>query len=80
MLSFLLAFLGQELGWVVAEVGRQPWTVQNMLPTKMSTSHVDVKAVQFTFFLFVAIFTALIIAEFKIMIKAIVDWPKIDEK
>jgi cytochrome d ubiquinol oxidase subunit I len=42
LLSFLLAFLGQELGWVVAEVGRQPWTVQDMLPTKMSTSHLNV--------------------------------------
>jgi len=78
--SFLLAFLGQELWRVVAEVGRQPWTVQNMLPTKVSTSHLDVWAVKFTFFLFVAIFTALIIAEFKIMISAIKKWPKIDEK
>ena len=80
MLTFLLAFLWQELWRVVAEVGRQPWTVQNMLPTKVSTSHLDVWAVKFTFFLFVAIFTALIIAEFKIMISAIKKWPQIDEK
>ena len=80
MFSFFLAFLGQELGRVVAEVGRQPWTVQNMLPTKVSTSHVDVRAVKFTFFLFVAIFTALIIAEVKIMLSAIRTGPKIDEK
>ena len=80
MLTFFLAFLGQELGRVVAEVGRQPWTVQNMLPTKVSTSHLDVWAVKFTFFLFLAIFTALIIAEFKIMISAIKKGPKIDEK
>ncbi len=80
ILSFLLAFLGQELGWVVAEVWRQPWTVQDILPTKMSTSHTDVWAVKLTFFLFLAIFTALIIAEVKIMLKAIIDGPKIDEK
>ncbi len=80
LFSFFLAFLGQELGWVVAEVGRQPWTVQNMLPTKMSTSHTDVRAVQLTFFLFIAIFTPLIIAEFKIMLAAIRKGPKIDEK
>ncbi len=80
MLTFLLAFLWQELWRVVAEVGRQPWTVQNMLPTKMSTSHVDVRAVKTTFFLFLTIFTALIIAEFKIMISAIKKWPKVDEK
>jgi len=80
MLSFLLAFLWQELGRVVAEVGRQPWTVQDMLPTKMSTSHLSVWSVQLTFFLFLAIFTALIIAEFSIMIRAIKDGPKIEEK
>ena len=74
-ISFLLAFLGQELGWVVAELGRQPWTVQDMLPTKMSTSHVSVRSVKLTFFLFLAIFTALIIAEFTIMLKAISDGP-----
>jgi len=80
LVSFLLAFLGQELGWVVAELGRQPWTVQNMLPTKMSTSHTDVRAVKLTFFLFIAIFTPLIIAEVKIMLAAIRKWPKIEEK
>ena len=80
LLSFLLAFLWQELGWVVAEVGRQPWTVQDMLPTKMSTSHLNIFSVQLTFFLFLAIFTALIIAEFTIMIKAIQTGPKIEEK
>ncbi len=80
MSTFLLAFLGQELGWVVAEVGRQPWTVYNILPTKVSTSHTDVWAVQFTFWLFVFIFILLLIAEFKIMISAIKEGPKIEEK
>jgi cytochrome d ubiquinol oxidase subunit I len=51
-----------------------------MLPTKMSTSHLNVWSVQLTFFLFLAIFTALIIAEFTIMIKAIQTGPKIEEK
>jgi cytochrome d ubiquinol oxidase subunit I len=80
LLSFLLAFLGQELGRVVAEVGRQPWTVQNMLPTKMSSSHLSVRSVKLTFFLFLTIFTALLIAEIKIMLTAIKEWPKISEK
>ena len=78
--TFVLAFLAQELWWVVAEVGRQPWTVQNMLPTKMSSSHLSVRSVQFTFFLFLAIFTALLIAEVKIMLAAIKEWPKVSEK
>lgn len=80
ILSFVMAFVASQLGWVVAEVGRQPWTVQNVLPTMMSTSHVDLWTVQFTFFMFLFIFTLLLIAEIKIMTKAIKDWPKIDEK
>jgi len=80
ILSFILAFLAQQLWWVLAEVGRQPWTVQNILPTKMSTSHLEVRSVQFTFFLFVIIFTILLIAEIKIMSRAIYNWPKISEK
>lgn len=78
--SFVLAFFAQELWWVVAEVGRQPWTVQNMLPTKVSSSHLSVRSVQFTFFLFLAIFTALLIAEVKIMLSAIKEGPKVSEK
>jgi cytochrome d ubiquinol oxidase subunit I len=50
-----------------------------MLPTKMSTSHLSVWSVQFTFFLFLTIFTLLLIAEFTIMIRAIKDGPKIEE-
>ena len=31
-------FIACEMGWVTAEVGRQPWTVFGMLPTWMSAS------------------------------------------
>lgn len=80
ILSFIIAFVASELGWVVAEVGRQPWTIQNLLPTKMSTSHLSIWSVKFTFFLFLIIFTALLIAEIKIMASAIKTGPKISEK
>ena len=78
--SFFIALITTELWWAVAEVWRQPWTVQNMLPTKMSTSHLTVRSVQFTFFLFLVVFTWLLIAEIKIMTRAIVDGPKNSEK
>jgi cytochrome d ubiquinol oxidase subunit I len=51
-----------------------------MLPTKVSSSHLSVRSVQFTFFLFLAIFTALLIAEVKIMLSAIKEGPKVSEK
>jgi hypothetical protein len=32
-------WIAAELGWFVAEFGRQPWTVDGVLPTAMSVSH-----------------------------------------
>jgi len=66
-----LAYLAQETGWITAEVGRQPWTIQDLLPTVASVSKIDAGSVQLTFWLFAATFTALAIAEVGIMLKAI---------
>ncbi|MCJ7801375.1 MAG: cytochrome ubiquinol oxidase subunit I, partial [Candidatus Marinimicrobia bacterium] len=59
------------LGWVVAEVGRQPWTIQDILPVQVATSNLSVGSVQTTFFLFLGLFTILLIAEIKIMLTQI---------
>ncbi len=69
--SIPLGYLAGELGWVVAEVGRQPWAIFEMLPTGMATSQISTAAVQTTFWLFALIFTALLIAEIKIMLTQI---------
>lgn len=74
--SIPLGFIASELGWVVAEVGRQPWTIQDILPTMASTSHLSVSSVQTTFWLFTVLFTVLLIAEIKIMIHQIKLGPK----
>ncbi len=71
-----LAFIASELGWIVAEVGRQPWTIVDILPVGISTSHLSTTSVQTTFFMFVALFTVLLIAEFKIMFRQIKKGPK----
>ena len=68
MWSLLIAYIATELGWVTAEVGRQPWAITELLPVKIATSHLDVANVQLTFFMFLAIFTVLLIAEIKIML------------
>ncbi len=65
--SIPLGFLAGEMGWIVAEVGRQPWAIFEMLPTGMASSQISVGAVQTTFWLFALIFTGLLIAEVKIM-------------
>ncbi|MCB9202534.1 MAG: cytochrome ubiquinol oxidase subunit I [Flavobacteriales bacterium] len=66
-----LAYLASQSGWVVAEVGRQPWTIQDLMPNIAAVSQIDAYSVQITFFLFLIIFTCLLIAEIKIMLSAI---------
>ena len=60
-----------EAGWAVAEVGRQPWTVQDLLPTIASVSAVPASSVIITFWLFALIFTVLLVAEVSIMCRQI---------
>jgi cytochrome d ubiquinol oxidase subunit I len=62
-----LAYIAAELGWVVAEVGRQPWVIQDILPSIAAVSQLQPASVQITFLMFFVIFTALLIAEIKIM-------------
>ncbi len=80
IINIFLAYLASELGWVVAEVGRQPWTIQDILPVSAATSHLSVSSVQTTFFLFLAIFTALLIAELGIMFKMIKKGPNLNNE
>ena len=65
-----------KTGWIVAELGRQPWVIQDILPTTAAVSRIGVGAVQVTFFLFLIIFTTLLIAELKILFKQIKLGPK----
>jgi len=76
VLTIPLAYIASMSGWIVAEVGRQPWTIQDLLPTVAAVSQIDASAVQITFWLFMVIFTALLIAEIKIMTKQINIGPK----
>ena len=69
--TFPLAFISSISGWIVAEVGRQPWAIQDLLPTSVGTSNINTSDVQVTFFLFAILFTILLIAEISIMISQI---------
>jgi len=71
ILTIPLAYIASLSGWIVAEVGRQPWTIQDLLPTVAAVSQIDASAVQITFWLFTIIFTILLIAELRIMTKQI---------
>jgi cytochrome d ubiquinol oxidase subunit I len=74
--SIPLGYLSSQLGWVVAEVGRQPWAIQDILPVHKATSHLQASSVQITFFLFALLFTVLLIAELRILTRQIKNGPK----
>jgi len=71
-----LAYIASEAGWIVAEVGRQPWVVQDLMPALTAVSNIDKTSVQITFWLFAFTFTALLIAEIRIMLSQINKGPK----
>lgn len=62
-----LAYLASQCGWIVAEVGRQPWVVQNLMPTNVAVTRIASGWVVTTFWMFAILFTLLLIAELKIM-------------
>jgi cytochrome bd ubiquinol oxidase subunit I len=71
LFSIPLPYIASELGWVVTEMGRQPWIIQDLMPVSVAVSHISAGAVQTTFWLFATLFTALLIAEVSIMIRQI---------
>jgi cytochrome d ubiquinol oxidase subunit I len=71
ILSIPLAYLASQFGWIVTEVGRQPWVIQDMMPAIRAVSNINVGSVKITFVLFAITFTILLIAEIKIMIKQV---------
>ncbi|MAA97849.1 MAG: cytochrome d terminal oxidase subunit 1 [Stappia sp.] len=64
-------WIAAELGWFVAEFGRQPWTVDGVLPTAMSVSHLSVADLLITLAGFVLFYTVLFVIEVSLMVKYI---------
>ncbi|MBK7326973.1 MAG: cytochrome ubiquinol oxidase subunit I [Propionivibrio sp.] len=58
-----------ELGWFVAEYGRQPWTIYGVLPTHLSVSTLSVNSLYGSLAGFIGFYTALLIVEMFLMIK-----------
>jgi cytochrome bd ubiquinol oxidase subunit I len=76
LFSLPLPYIAGQAGWILAEVGRQPWVIQDYLPTVAAVSQIDASAVQITFWIFALVFTSLMIAEISIMVKQIKIGPK----
>ena len=78
ILSIPLVYISSQAGWIVSEVGRQPWAVQDLLPVSASLSSINSANVATTFFIFAILFTVLLIAEIRIMLKQIKIGPQED--
>ena len=76
ILAIPLVYIAGQFGWLLAEMGRQPWVIQDLMPTVSAVTKNSVSNVQITFWLFVATFTVLLIAEIKIMTTQIKKGPK----
>ena len=73
-----MAYIAGQCGWIVAEVGRQPWTIQGLLPVNVAISSLSAAAVKTTFFVFLGIFALFLIIEIRILIRAIGKGPEIE--
>ena len=71
-------WIAAELGWFVAEFGRQPWTVDGVLPTALSASTLSVTDLAITLAGFVLFYSVLFVIEMGLMVKYIRKGPYID--
>lgn len=62
-------WIAAEFGWVVAEMGRQPWTISGILPTHLSTSSLSTGDLYFSIAGFLGFYTLLLITELYLMFK-----------
>ncbi len=76
IISFFLAHAAGQAGWIVAEVGRQPWTIQDLLPVSVANTRINPGSIKMTFFMFLVLFTILLIAEIRIMLSQIKKGPE----
>jgi cytochrome d ubiquinol oxidase subunit I len=69
LFSIPLPWLASELGWIVAEYGRQPWTIAGVLPTHLSASTLQASSVYFSLAGFLLFYTGLLAVEMFLMLK-----------
>jgi cytochrome d ubiquinol oxidase subunit I len=76
LLSIPLPYIASELGWLLTELGRQPWIIQDLMTVSKAVSQISTGSVITTFILFAVLFTGLLISEVSIMLKQIKTGPK----
>ncbi|HML07965.1 MAG TPA: cytochrome ubiquinol oxidase subunit I [Xanthobacteraceae bacterium] len=75
LLALPLPWLAAELGWFVAEFGRQPWIIDGVLPTSLATSELGIPDLVITIVGFTVVYAVLAIIEVRLMLQAISKGP-----
>lgn len=71
IISIPLVYITSQSGWILAEMGRQPWIIQDLMPVSAAVSSISTSSVITTFILFAVLFTTLLSVEVSIMIRQI---------
>ena len=71
ILAIPLPWIAAELGWVLAEVGRQPWVIDGVLPTFLGVSSLSASQVIMTMVGFTLLYGTLAVIEISLMLRAI---------
>lgn len=71
VITIPFGYVAAEAGWIVAEVGRQPWAIQDLLPVGIASTKLSSLNIQISFFIFAVLFTTLLCAEIGIMVRSI---------
>jgi cytochrome bd ubiquinol oxidase subunit I len=75
LLSLPLPWVAIEVGWIVAEYGRQPWVVDGVLPTFLGVSSTSVGQVALSLAGFVLFYSALAVVDAFLLVKYIRQGP-----
>jgi cytochrome d ubiquinol oxidase subunit I len=69
LLSLPLPWIAAQTGWIVAEHGRQPWSIAEVLPVHLSTSTISAGEVWGSLLALLAFYSLLLVIEMYLMIK-----------
>jgi cytochrome d ubiquinol oxidase subunit I len=73
--SLPLPWIAAELGWIVAEYGRQPWAIDGLLPTFLGISTTSAANVWMSLLGFVVFYTSLAAVDIYLMMRMIRQGP-----
>ncbi len=73
--SIPLPFIASQLGWIVTEVGRQPWLIYGMMRTAEGVSPIAAGQVGFSLIAFIVLYSLIGLAAFVLILKIAMEGP-----